>query len=418
MNMIDQQLFDGSVELSGQTDLAQDMLALPASRGVCLFAGSENQPILLVHGANIRALVRRRLAENQPDQKTRRTKLAPVTARLWFRRAGCAFETELAHFQIARAVYPQTYRDLFPRLALWLITIDPEVDYPVFTVTDRIPPPPKQMACWGPFPTKRSACRYLETLQDMFDLCRCPEIIANAPHGTRCSYAQMNRCAAFCDGSASQQDYHRSIDRAIEMLNCPTEVITHLAQQMQDCAAARQYEQAQHVKNRIALARKLCAPALAWVTRMDSFCVLAFQPGPPVKLPETGAAEPSVCPFILGPGWIDQIEPFPVSAAEEGCADVIDHVQLTRFGQTTGSPRPSQPELFAWVANRLYRKSSEKGLYVSAQGVPDTAELARQVTDRFTRIPKPPRRPKLDSASLIEQDPAEDPTPPQQEGPN
>ena len=50
MSMIDQQLFDGSVELSGQTNLAQDLLALPASRGVCLFVGSENQPILLVHG--------------------------------------------------------------------------------------------------------------------------------------------------------------------------------------------------------------------------------------------------------------------------------------------------------------------------------------------------------------------------------
>ncbi|MGE3182872.1 MAG: hypothetical protein AB7N71_14670, partial [Phycisphaerae bacterium] len=59
----------------------------------------------------------------------------------------------------------------------------------------------------GPFPARTQTQHAMEALWDIFDLCRYPEQIRKSPHGQRCAYAEMGRCAAPCDGSQPMTEY-------------------------------------------------------------------------------------------------------------------------------------------------------------------------------------------------------------------
>ena len=397
-----QELFDDHMDLAPDADLAESTLPVPAGAGVCLFVDRDDRPILLLYGAGLRAIVRHRLSEPQDSEKTRRVQLRPITARLWFRRTFSPFETELACFHLARAIYPDTYRSFFPRLKVWFLELDRAAELPFFHRTGGLPSGPPRY--WGPFGDKASLDRFIEVLQDLFDLCRCPERLADAPRATACAYAQMGRCAAVCDGSSTPQQYRQLIDQTVELLDANLdELLTEWQQKMKQAADNRQYEQAQALKSRIELARKLTGPAYRWVAPLDRFYVYAFQPGPAVKIKGQRAAQPTVSPFLIGPGWITQIEPFILDDAPKACRHLIDHCQLLRFQNTAADNSTAQPELLAWAAHFLYRTARDRGLYVRADTVGDPDQLARQVTEHFARPQKKPvQKPRLDTLSLSE----------------
>ena len=390
-------------DLAPDADLAQATLPVPARAGVCLFVDSADRPILLLYGAGLRAIVRHRLTEPPDTEKTRRLQLRPITARLWFRRTYSPFETELTYFHLARALYPDTYRSFFPRLNIYFLQLDPTEPLPVFRRTDRLPAGPHRY--WGPFGDQASLDRFIETIQDLFDLCRCPERLADAPHADACPYAQMNRCGAVCDGTLAPDQYRQLINRATNLLDAEqNQTITDWHQQMKRAAADRQYEHAQTLKTRIEQAQKLTGPAYRWVAPIHRFYVYAFQPGPSAKVEGRRAAQPTVSPFLIGPGWITQIEPFTLDDAPAACRHLIDHCQLLRFQNTTSDNSNAQPELLAWAAHFLYRTARDQGLYVrtdNPQTAADPDQLAQLVTKHFARPEKKPtQKPQLDTLSI------------------
>ena len=58
-----QDYFDGCLLVAAEADLGAVTLNLPPTPGVCLFTTEQDHPILLLYGGNLRAQVRRRLAE-------------------------------------------------------------------------------------------------------------------------------------------------------------------------------------------------------------------------------------------------------------------------------------------------------------------------------------------------------------------
>ena len=238
----------------------------------------------------------------------------------------------------------------------------------------------------------------------MFNLCRCSHRLVDAPHARPCSYAQMGRCAAVCDGTVPRQDYLQFVNQAVDFLNRgPQDHLTHLQQQMQQAAAQRQYEQAQHLKTLLDNAQQLRSPAFRWVGPLEKFHVLSFQRGPRLKLPDHRAAQPSVSPFIIGPGWITQVEPFTLDQAEPACRSLLDHLQLQRFQQSQQDQPKCLVELLGWVCRLLYRPAPGQGFYVRVADAGSPNELARRVVEHFTRPARAPsRKPKLDTASLTD----------------
>ncbi|MBN1763943.1 MAG: hypothetical protein JW860_01695 [Sedimentisphaerales bacterium] len=402
--------FDGSVEIDAQADVGQVTLELPTCGGVCLFTAADNQPVQLLVGGNLRTLARRRLAEDAEDEKTRRTRIRSVVEKVWYRRCYSPFETHLVYFHIACAVYPDTYQELFPKLDAWLVQVDRDAAYPFFART-------RQMQAgshlyWGPFADGKSAGRCVELLQDIFDLCRCPEVLAFAPQGRPCSYAQMNRCVAVCNGTMSCETYREVIERAIDFLNHPQRTIEKWENQMQDCSAALEFEKAQRLKALIDEAKKLLTPAFRWVAPLEEFLVLAFQPGPKIKIEGSKGRHPTVSPFLIGPGRIHQIASFPLAQAAEGCKQLLDHIHLALFQESNQSLTPARHQLFAWSSHLLYRKiPRDKGVYVKYALDLTAGDLAQTVTGHFSR---PDRSVKdsgklhLDTLSLSTQNDGED----------
>jgi hypothetical protein len=384
--MDNQQLFDGCLVIDPCANLHEATADMPATAGISLFTDNANQPILLLYGANLRAQVRRRLGRDDQVEKSRKTQLRPIVRRIWFRRNYSAFETQISYFNIAREVYPDTYRDFFPRLDVWFVRIKPESEYPFFSITSQIRPEPELY--WGPFATKKSADGFLTILQDIFDLCRCPHLLNQGCDAASCSYAQMNRCAAARDGTILPELYRRTVNLAIEFLNRPLDTtISEMKQEMEKYAAKLKYEQAQRTKKQIELARKLLSPNYRWVVPLDKFHVLSFQPGPLMKKPHQRAGLPSVSTFLLSLGGIRQIEPYPLDQVQPSAQQILDHFNLLRMQELNWQFDSCSMELCAWIAQQLYRNSSDKGLFLPVQEDISVDLITQKLQEHFTLKP-------------------------------
>lgn len=377
-----EELFDGHLVLAPQGDLAQATLELPTCGGVCLFLGDDDQPILLINGANLRNLVRRKLSDDHPDEKTKRTKLRPIVKKIMYRQSYSRFENQLHYFQIARAVYPDTYDQLFPSLDVWFIHVNLDDKYPVFTKTNKCDLTKGRY--WGPLPTNRSASNYLEILQSCFDLCRCPHLIAQAPNATPCSYAQMNRCCTVCDGSATRDEYLATIENTINFLSSSLpKSIDAMKLKMKELSDSLQFEQAQRVHHKITELTKLLAPAYRWVGPLENFCVLAFQNGPAVKVPQIRAAQKTITPFIVTPNQVSQIAPFLPSEIKQLCQTLPDHINLAQLQLHQQNISQLQQHLFAWITQTLYKKTTTGELFITAEQLTKPEELTKLITKHF-----------------------------------
>ncbi|MCK4628123.1 MAG: UvrB/UvrC motif-containing protein, partial [Sedimentisphaerales bacterium] len=303
-----------------------------------------------------------------------------------------------------RAAYPDSYEEFFPRLEVWFVYINPEVDYPFFATTKQFKADSGKY--WGPFADGKSATRCVEILQDVFELCRRSEILINAPNATACSYAQMNRCSAVCNGTVSKTQYHKIIDRAIDFLNSsPQTTLDTMREQMQKLSDDLRFEQAQRLKEKIERLKTLLLPVYRWVAPLKDFLVLAFQPGPPVKLPGRRARQPRISCFLIGPGWVDQIESFPSANAIESCRALLDHINLAYLQDRKRRYKRPHKGLFAWTAHLLYQnKTQDRGLYLRFDENFTADDLAQKLTTHFTQSTKStPAKLSFDSFSLSAQ---------------
>jgi len=398
------ELFDGFVEFSAGDDFVKASLQVPACGGVCLFVSSDNQPVLLALGADLRHLVRQRLSEDQDDGIKRRVKLRPVVRGVWYRRGYSRFEVQLHYFRIAQAVYPHDYHEFFPKLDTWFICVDRQSQYPFFEKANTISSDGR--GYWGPFATGKAAGKFLEGLQSVFGLCRDKNILAQSPCAVACSYAQMAGCVTVCDGSVPAERYRQVIDEAVSFLDGKgQEYLACLRQKMLELSGSLQFEQAQRVKVQIADVEKLLGPAYRWVGPMDRFYVLVFQKGPDLKLPEERRLQPSISSFIIGPGLVSQIEPFPLTQAQRGCGELLNHLNLTRLRQGEIHFGNTEKELLAWAAGLLYKSAGDKGLFVRVGEGISADELAIKVVRHFQKPHKNSHdKLSLDAYNLAGQD--------------
>jgi len=378
------ELFEGCVVLGEADSLREATADLPATSGVCLLTDGSDQPILLLYGSGLRRLVRGRLAEAQAGERTRKTRLRPIVRRVWFRRTWSTFETQLYYYRLARAVYPERYEEFFGGLEVYFVGVDLGARYPLFEVTGQLRG--GQVRQWGPFATRRSARAYLAALQDIFDLCRCGEVLALAPQGTACAYASMGRCAAVaCDGRADVVSYRAVVESAVAFLDRPlVESLGQLEGAMQGFAAELAFEQAERVKRQLASAKKLAGSAYRWVRPLESFSVLAVQRGPKVRRAgQRGWVATAAC-FVVGPGWVESLSPFLVAEAAEAAGQILDHVNLGQWQAAQGGRERSR-ELLAWGASLLYSKGRRgEGLYVPLEASLTAERLAEAIRGYFS----------------------------------
>ena len=288
-------LFDAGVAVAPPLT-AEQLLEIPAKRGVFLLSGPAGEPILLATAADIRSRVRHRLAEAE-GPAGKRADLRQIAAGVWWKLADSHFEMEWQYLRLARAIHPDTYPGLLGARQGWWVQVDPAEGVPAFRRTKAVYTRPGRYL--GPFGDKHSAQRFIDILIDAFDLCRNEQILRRAPRGAGCVYAQMGRCCGYCEAPGRMDEYRRLLERVSQYAAGEREPARgEIDAEMRRLAADKQYEQAAACKARLDRLNELDADVFQHVADAGEFQYLLIQRGPSrqkakVFLMDRGAIRPA-----------------------------------------------------------------------------------------------------------------------------
>jgi len=269
--------FDGHLELTSPLSDRQ-LKDVPAKRGVLGLLAAGDEPIILLTAADMRARLRNRLTEPLDDRRRKAVDLREIARKVVWKLTWSHFETDLVYLDIARKLWPGHYGDLLAWKPAWFVRVDPAAEYPHFFRTRDLS---QAGLLLGPFPDGRSASRFVEAVQDAFDLCRDYQSLRQSPNGQRCAYAQMGRCLSPCDGTIWLADYRRAVATAAEFAAGSHEPLRReLSRQMDAAAKELRFERAGAIKARLDRLGQFDKPAYQHVAPVEAFRYVIIQPGP------------------------------------------------------------------------------------------------------------------------------------------
>ncbi len=381
-----------------------DAKQLPSHGGVWLLTDEGNRPIQLGGCESLRRSLTFRLSSEDPKEpppanastgqpdpaepaaETRRpampsrprTDVRAITRRIWWWPTHSPFETTYDYLRIARAIYPDRYRDLLAFGPAWFIRVDLSARIPRPTVTDKVFADDAQY--FGPFPGRSSCSEYVDRLVDLFSLCRHPEILEKVPRGQRCAYYDMGKCTAPCDGSSPIDYYRGLVAYAVQFVNSgPQEFIEQTEREMKRAAAAQEYERAAAAKRRIDQARKMLGDNCRFVRSADHFRWLIVL---------RGRGRTQVKPFFVHGGSIARGEPVALKAMAEHAQKWIETLHLPPT-----SPPPEDRRVLAehvWlVSHFLFRSGKRPGLFLHSEDLSNPEDLGRQIREEFAQPTAP-----------------------------
>jgi len=269
-------MFDGQLEVTGSLDDAQLGL-IPAKRGVVLLAAGD-RPIQLITAGRIRQRVRTRLDEPAEKRLRKSADLRRITTRVLWKLSAGAFETDLDHLELARAVWPDGYPAQIPWKPPWFIHVDLGAGFPRLQRSRKFPSGDSRS--FGPFISGADAEHFIAALRDAFNLCRDHQNLARSPDARRCSYGQMHRCLPACDGTISPDEYRLAVLQAVDFITGDRRALHRkLKDQMTRAAGKLEFERAAAIKGRLERLDDFNRPALRFARPFEDFRFLVFQPG-------------------------------------------------------------------------------------------------------------------------------------------
>ncbi len=254
MNNLPEEIFENCV-LSDN-----DFQCLPSSAGFVLFTDSQDRPIALLTTANIKRTVKTKLAEKiDPStslrtRPTKRADLKSITAKIYYTICPCKFRLVVKHFDAARKVFGQNYKEHIKLVLPWFIKIDLSDKFASFSITKK-PTLKTNEEIIGPFAGQRAATAFLKAIEDAFKLCKRSDLLRQAQDNQQaaqsCPYLQMDACVGVCGGKISSEDYRSLLKEAFEAAERPTETIEKFEIEMQTAAKELNFEKATELKKMI-----------------------------------------------------------------------------------------------------------------------------------------------------------------------
>ena len=286
---------DGEISLDPAVPLELALKAVPAKWCVYLMSDDADRPVQLLCVRNLRASLRRRLGEGEiADGPSKRVDYRALVRGVRWKRVDNPLESDLAYLDVARVVYPKTYRKIVTLRPAWWVHVDSDTDFPRWRVADN--PLPGCGTSFGPIAEKGQAQRLVEKLEDAFDLCRYYNVLVQSPAGPPCAYKDMGKCPAPCDGSVSMQQYRTLIDWSLRTLADPQPEIDAQADRMRDAAGEMRFELAGKIKAFIEQIKSLTSGDYRFVRPAGRFAFVSVQQGPArgkVKLSHVTLAGPT-----------------------------------------------------------------------------------------------------------------------------
>ena len=421
----------GSGPEAAQTTAPRD--PLPGVGGVYLLTDADDRIIQLASAGNLRRALHVRLAPPADGEAQaagaparKRADLRQIVRKIRWRTAHSAFEISYEYWRLARALLPDNYLKQVAFGPAWFVHVDPSANIPRFVVGKVLRSPPG--VDLGPFFTNADATRFVQVLEDGFDLCRYYHILEQAPRGTACAYFDMGKCPGPCDGSIPMARYREMIADALAFAaggrgpayeRCETG--------MREAAARQAYEEAGKFKQRLERLREIEHKSFVQVAPVERFNYLIVQrgggrtrvrpffvhggaitPGETASLKKletvagqwieaTWAASGHADRFSNGKhgptGWT-----MPPGSASEAMAEPADEAN-------TGIPREPSPHPFTlplsldrqaaseqiWLVSHFLGRKDPPGLFIRADRLLPADDLSRVIRERFTRPePAPP----------------------------
>lgn len=230
-----------------------DLSELPNGPAIYLLVDTGGAAVQLATTQTLRRLLVSRLTDPQ-RQQIGKADLAEIARGVRWRPLATAFEGRWWYYRLARVMHPKEYRRLISFGPAYFLNVDWTQPVPELCVTERVWDQPGEFI--GPWPAHKACHTALEGLWDLYDLCRYPEQVRKAPHGTRCAYAEMGRCDAPCDGSTALATYVGRCRAAWQFaVGGVAEWISVAEQRMRAAAEQQKYELAGLIKQQLRFAR-------------------------------------------------------------------------------------------------------------------------------------------------------------------
>lgn len=260
--------FDHVVDFAPER--AEEILReIPALPGVfALFGARDGDAPYLTRTADLRRRVRRLLAP--PESQSKRLNLREKVARIEYCVTGSEFESSLALYRAAMALFgPAEARRRLKLRTPYFLRLTMENAYPRVYSTNRLSK--RALAeMYGPFPSRAAADRYGDAVLDLFKLRRCWEDLEPYPEHPGCIYGEMKKCMEPCKQACTDEQYAAEAQRVKAFFVTGGEsLLAEIAAERERASAEMEFEQAaslhtqwQKVKAAASLADSLVRPVL------------------------------------------------------------------------------------------------------------------------------------------------------------
>jgi excinuclease UvrABC nuclease subunit len=355
---------------------------LPACKGVLLFADGQDNPIQLLIAGDIRRIARARLQQPADEEPAkRRTNIAEITAKVYYRCCYNNFRTTLEHYRIAKALYPADYTNHFVFAAANFVTINTEAKWPFFKLKNKL------TQSWdigggigiGPFPSRKSAADFIQNIEQAFGLCRRAKILASDGIQSRCPYLQIGGCSGPCVGKVSRAEYLDRIEKAVAAVGPKREgQIAELEKEMVRLAGQMEFEKAQSVKKQIDHLTALGKSAYKWTNPLSNLKIVHIDKSAKIAVEKQRRKEQVYSAFVIRAGVITELADFTIDQIDDVCRSIKDQLALP-----VKTIEPNQlAEQLAIVAYFLYR-NNPAGLWLNLSAgkiLPEPEEIKELIT--------------------------------------
>ena len=194
---------------------------LPARPAVCLIEPSEKKAEpFLIRTQNLQRRLQRLL--RPPDPASKRLNLRDFARGVRYRLIGSKLEQNLTYYQQAKHLFPKRYTKLMRLRPPAVLKVNLKNAYPRCYVTRKIQldqnGAPASGSYYGPFPSRRAAEAFGESVLDFFKVRRCQIKIRRDPAFPGCIYSEMKMCLAPCFAGCTKEEYDVEVGRLVQFL--------------------------------------------------------------------------------------------------------------------------------------------------------------------------------------------------------
>jgi excinuclease UvrABC nuclease subunit len=353
-------------------DRPLDRLALPAHGAVYALTDEHGRLIQTIGAHSLRRSVTHRLAP-PVEGGGKRADLRAVAHTVWWQPTYSSFETSFVYLNIARQLLGPDYRKQLAFGPVWSARIEPGAAFPRWTPQTR--PFGAGVIAAGPFDSRKRCARFIETLEDLFDLCRYHEVLERAPRGQRCAYYDMGKCPAPCDGTIDLDTYRAMLAESIRFATYSgTEYVTDARARMEAAARELDFERAQQLKAKLERAEQSRKMEGRLALSPNSLrCLIVCR----------GARQSLVRPFFFDRGRIEPVGDVRLDAVEKAVKTWANRTWSSDKGAETDDAYRTE---CLWLVCHFLAKGEQKsGVYLNADALRDPETVARRVAESFSR---------------------------------